>query len=65
VHGLLSIHLKSYDFGIIDEWGECFKKVLITSQSDFHRMMTEQLEECHSQIKAETDFISECVFSLS
>jgi hypothetical protein len=28
-------------------------------------MMTEQLEECHSQIKAETDFISECVFSLS
>jgi hypothetical protein len=64
VHGLLSIHLKSNDFGIIGGWGECFKKILITLQSDFHRMMTEWLEECHSQLKLEKDSISECIFSL-
>jgi hypothetical protein len=29
VHGLLCIHLRSYDFGIFDEWGECFKKIWI------------------------------------
>jgi hypothetical protein len=29
VHGLLSIHLNSYDFGIIEEWRECLKKILV------------------------------------
>jgi hypothetical protein len=38
------------------------KDFSLTLQSDFHRMIGDQVQKCHSQIKSYTDSISESVY---